>query len=237
MYEIKLGVKSVEFSSKELMNIMNSDDSKTNIYMGAFDIYKGLIIYYQSAIDEVETKLRIIDRELTNSNIVGRNNAIHQIQSRVKKIGSIATKLDRKGYSFSREIVEEKLADVAGIRVTCSYTDDIYMILDSLSHQTDVTILEIKDYIKKPKPSGYRSLHVILEIPVFFFKETKKVKVEIQFRTIAMDYWASLEHGLRYKDSHIDSKLSKRLEVSAKVIAQMEEEMLAIRNEIEALEE
>ncbi|MBO0476505.1 (p)ppGpp synthetase [Vagococcus sp. DIV0080] len=227
----------MEFSSKELMDIMNNDDPRANIYMGAFDIYKKLIIYYQSAIDEVETKLRIIDRELTNSNIVGRNNTIHQIQSRVKKIGSIATKLDRKGYSFSREIVEEKLADVAGIRVICSYTDDIYMILDSLSHQTDVTILEIKDYIKEPKPSGYRSLHVILEIPVFFFQETKKVKVEIQFRTIAMDYWASLEHGLRYKDSHIDSKLSERLEVSAKVIAQMEEEMLAIRNEIEALEE
>ena len=227
----------MEFSSKELMDIMNNDDPRANIYMGAFDIYKKLIIYYQSAIDEVETNLRIIDRELTNSNIVGRNNTIHQIQRRVKKNGSIATKLDRKGYSFSREIVEEKLADVAGIRVICSYTDDIYMILDSLSHQTDVTILEIKDYIKEPKPSGYRSLHVILEIPVFFFQETKKVKVEIQFRTIAMDYWASLEHGLRYKDSHIDSKLSERLEVSAKVIAQMEEEMLAIRNEIEALEE
>lgn len=224
----------MEYSTKELIKIINNDDPKSNSYIGALDIYRKLIIYYQSAIDEVETKLRIINRELTGSNIVGRNDMIHQIQSRVKTLGSIIAKLDRTNSQFSKISVEKELADVAGVRVICSYVDDIYAILNSLSHQTDISILEVKDYIENPKPSGYRSLHVILEIPVFFFKETKQVKVEIQFRTIAMDYWASLEHGLRYKESDIDESLTCRLENSAKMIALMEEEMLAIRNQMEA---
>ena len=150
----------MEYSTKELIKIINNDDPK-------------------SAIDEVETKLRIINRELTGSNIVGRNDMIHQIQSRVKTLGSIIAKLDRTNSQFSKISVEKELADVAGIRVICSYVDDIYAILNSLSHQTDISILEVKNYIENPKPSGYRSLHVILEIPVFFFKETKQVKVEI----------------------------------------------------------
>lgn len=169
----------MEYSTKELIKIINNDDPKSNSYIGALDIYRKLIIYYQSAIDEVETKLRIINRELTGSNIVGRNDMIHQIQSRVKTLGSIIAKLDRTNSQFSKISVEKELADVAGIRVICSYVDDIYAILNSLSHQTDISILEVKDYIENPKPSGYRSLHVILEIPVFFFKETKQVKVEI----------------------------------------------------------
>lgn len=224
----------MKYSTKELIKIINNDDPKSNSYMGAVDIYRKLIIYYQSAIDEVETKLKIINRELTGSNIVGRNDMIHQIQSRVKTLASIITKLDRTNSEFSKASVEKELADVAGIRVICSYVDDIYAVLNSLSHQTDISILEVKDYIENPKPSGYRSLHVILEIPVFFFKESKQVKVEIQFRTIAMDYWASLEHGLRYKESEIDKTLSCRLENSAKMIALMEEEMLAIRNQMES---
>ena len=226
----------MEYATHELLQIMNNEDPRSNSYIGALEIYRKIIIYYQSAIDEVETKLKIIDRELTNSNIVGRNNTIHQIQSRVKKLRSIAVKLNRSDLAFSQVVIEQELADVAGVRVICSYVDDIYMILESLSAQSDIKILEVKDYIKHPKPSGYRSLHVILEVPVFFFKEMKNVKVEIQFRTIAMDYWASLEHGLRYKDSQIDPCLSHRLEKSAKLIADMEEEMLAIRNDIETIQ-
>lgn len=223
----------MEYSTKELIKIINNEDPKVNNYVGALTIYRKLIIYYQSAIDEVETKLKIINRELTGSNIVGRNDMIHQIQSRVKTLSSIVAKLDRTGAKFSKANVEKELADVAGIRVICSYVDDIYAIFNSLSHQSDITILKIKDYINNPKPSGYRSLHVILEIPVFFFEEKKRVKVEIQFRTIAMDYWASLEHGLRYKESNMDKALTERLENSAKMIALMEEEMLAIRNQME----
>ena len=231
-----IGVKKMEYSTQELLKIMTDDDRKENSYVGAIDVYRKLIISYQSAIDEVETKLKIINRELTGSSIVGRSNMIHQIQCRVKKFDSLIIKLNRLDCDFSKESVESHLADVAGIRVICAYVDDIYMILESLSHQTDIKILEVKDYIKQPKPNGYRSLHVILEIPVFFFKEKKQIKVEIQFRTIAMDYWASLEHGLRYKEGHVTKDINARLEKTAITIAQMEEEMLAIRNEIERLE-
>lgn len=236
MGNMLIGVEKMAYSTQELMKIMTDEDRKENSYVGAIDVYRKLIISYQSAIDEVETKLKIINRELTSSNIVGRNNMIHQIQCRVKKFDSLIAKLNRLNCDFSKEMVEEKLADVAGIRVICAYVDDIYMILESLSHQTDVTIIEVKDYIKNPKPNGYRSLHVILEIPVFFFKEKKRVKVEIQFRTIAMDYWASLEHGLRYKEGHVTKEINEKLEKTATIIAQMEEDMLDIRNEIESLE-
>lgn len=225
----------MEYSTEELIKLVNDTDPQSHYYVGAFETYRSIIIYYQSAIDEVETKLKIIDRELNNSPKLGRSNTIHQIQSRVKTLRSIVMKLDRKGVGFSPEIVAQELSDVAGIRVICAYVDDIYMVLESLSHQSDIKIIEIKDYILDPKPSGYRSLHVIVEIPVFFFKETKKIKVEIQFRTIAMDYWASLEHGLRYKKSVNDKDLSDRLVSTAEVISKLEMEMLAIRNGIDGI--
>ena len=224
-----------EYATGELIKLVSDSDPKSNFYIGALETYRALIIYYQSAIDEVETKLKIIDRELSSPANIGRSNMIHQIQSRVKTLKSIILKLDRKGLPFSRGIFSKELSDVAGIRVICAYVDDIYMVLESLSHQTDIKILEVKDYIKNPKPSGYRSLHVIVEIPVFFFKETKNIKVEIQFRTIAMDYWASLEHGLRYKQGVTDESLSKRLGETAELISNMEKEMLEIRNGIEGI--
>ncbi|MEG0254808.1 MAG: (p)ppGpp synthetase [Vagococcus sp.] len=225
----------MEYSTEELIRLVNDADPRSHSYVGALEMYRSLIIYYQSAIDEVETKLKIIDRELNNSPRIGRSNTIHQIQSRVKTLKSIVLKLDRKNLEFSKEIVADELSDVAGIRVICAYVDDIYMVLESLSHQSDLKIVEIKDYIIDPKPSGYRSLHVIVEIPVFFFKETKNIKVEIQFRTIAMDYWASLEHGLRYKKGVDDEKLSNRLVETAEVISNLEMEMLAIRNGIDGI--
>ncbi len=225
----------MQFPTNELIKLINDEDPKSHSYVDVMEAYRALIIYYQSAIDEVETKLKIIDRELSSPASIGRSNMIHQIQSRVKTFRSIVFKLDRKGLPFSKEIVFEELSDVAGIRVICAYADDIYLILDSLSSQTDINILEIKDYISNPKPSGYRSLHVILEIPVFFFKETKYIRVEVQFRTIAMDFWASLEHGLRYKQGVSDPELARRLEESATLISGMEEEMLAIRNGIEGI--
>lgn len=195
--------------------------------------YMQLTVNYQSAMDEVTTKLKIIDRELSSGTTIGRKNAIHQIQTRIKSLKSIVRKLDKKGLDYSPTIIEQNLADIAGIRVICSYTDDIYLILDSLLQQTDVKVLRIKDYIKQPKPSGYRSLHVIVAIPVFFLKQTRQLKVEIQFRTIAMDYWASLEHGLRYKNNLAHSELTKRLEKAAVQINDLETEMLAIRQKLE----
>lgn len=195
--------------------------------------YQGIVMNYQSAIDEVETKLRIIDRELNTKETIGRNNTIHHIGSRVKSLGSITKKLAKRGVEFSLENAEEELGDIAGIRVICAYQDDIYLVLDSLSRQSDVTIMSVKDYIKEPKPSGYRSVHVVLEIPVYFLEEMKLIKVEVQFRTIAMDYWSSLEHGLKYKTVVPDGELSERLVATARVIQSLEEEMLAIRLGIE----
>lgn len=199
----------------------------------SLEAYQSLMIYYQSAIDEVETKLKIIDRELNNNEIIGRTNTIHTIQCRVKSFKSLVAKLEKRDVAFTAENASKELTDIAGIRVICAYVDDIYMVLKSLSQQADVAIIEVKDYIKDPKPSGYRSVHVILEVPVFFLKETKYIKVEVQFRTIAMDYWASLEHGLRYKHDVPDTTLTKRLEATATRISELEEEMLSIRKGIE----
>lgn len=224
----------MEIPTEELVKVLEKRNKQPDTVLQIIDEYGRMFIYYQSAIDEIETKLKIIDRELSNPGTIGRKNVIHQIQTRVKSLESIVKKLERKDLQFSREIVEKELSDVAGIRMICSYIDDIYAVLDSLAAQSDVTVLEIKDYIKNPKPSGYRSLHVILEIPVFFFKETKRIKVELQIRTIAMDFWASLEHGLRYKLETDDPDLSRRLEQTATTISNLEDEMLMIRNKIEA---
>lgn len=223
----------MEFAPQKLLKMIDENKKNTNMYLKILESYVNMSIYYQSAIDEIETKLKIIDRELSYHETIGRANMLHQVQSRVKSFESILKKVERKNLMYSPEIVEKELLDIAGIRIICSYIDDIYLILNSLSQQSDITILEVEDYIKEPKESGYRSLHAILEIPVFFFKETRKLKVEIQFRTIAMDFWASLEHGLRYKMTTTEPELAKRLISSALTIATMEEEMLAIRNEIE----
>ena len=127
------------------------------------------------------------------------HNPISYIKYRVKKPRSILEKLKRRGYPVTLQSVEENLHDVAGIRVICSYVQDIYMVADMLTSQNDITLLEVKDYIANPKPNGYRSLHLVVQIPVFFSDGCKPLKVEVQIRTIAMDFWASLEHQLKYK--------------------------------------
>jgi putative GTP pyrophosphokinase len=220
-------------TTKKILSLLEEQADSAHPGVEVLTDYMQLTVNYQSAMDEVTTKLKIIDRELSSGTTIGRKNAIHQIQTRIKSLKSIVRKLDKKGLDYSPTIIEQNLADIAGIRVICSYTDDIYLILDSLLQQTDVKVLRIKDYIKQPKPSGYRSLHVIVAIPVFFLKQTRQLKVEIQFRTIAMDYWASLEHGLRYKNNLAHSELTKRLEKAAVQINDLETEMLAIRQKLE----
>ncbi|MFV0557943.1 MAG: GTP pyrophosphokinase family protein [Enterococcus sp.] len=226
----------MKYPIDELAKFIHHEKKEEN-YLEPLELYFSLVMMYQSALDEVETKLRIIDRELSQNTQVGRKKAIHQIQTRIKKAASLIEKLERKGIDFSPELVHEHINDIAGIRVVCPYTDDIYMILKTLEKQTDVTVVKVKDYITTPKPSGYRSLHAIVEIPVFFLQETKYLKVELQFRTIAMDFWASLEHSLRYKNdgSAEDFAISQRLEVMAEKISDMESEMLLIRQEIERM--
>ena len=155
-----------------------------------------LMTYYKCAMLEIETKLRVLDQEFS---LYNDRNPINSIKCRLKSFSSIMGKLERKGYELSLSAIEYELNDVAGVRVICAFEEDVYKLADALLRQDDVTLIRQKDYIANPKPNGYRSLHLIVEIPIFLEKEKRKIKVEVQLRTIAMDCWASLEHQLRYK--------------------------------------
>ena len=160
------------------------------------------------------------------------------MSSRLKKTASISEKLARREISFTVENIEKHLHDVAGVRVICAYIDDIYMIADAFLSQDDVTLIERKDYIANPKANGYRSLHLIVSIPVFFAQQKRDMQVEVQIRTMAMDFWASLEHQLRYKnDLSCCEDLAMRLQNCAEVISQTDEQMLYIRRKIEEMDD
>ncbi len=197
---------------------------------------EALMAYYQCAILEMETKFKVLDRQFSLDH---ERNPIEGIQSRLKSAESIIEKLQRKGLKVSAREIEKNLYDVAGIRVICSFIDDIYMLKESLERQDDITILEEKDYIKNPKKNGYRSLHLIVEIPIFLLNEKKMMKVEVQLRTIAMEFWANLEHKLRYKknlDASLLSKVGKDLSTCADVSAKLDLKMQNIRDMIESIE-
>lgn len=167
------------------------------------DYYNSLMMMYRCAIREIQTKLEVLDDEFS---IKYNRNPISSIKSRIKKPMSIYTKLQHLGYEFTETNIREQLSDVAGVRVICSFVDDIYTVANLLAEQDDINILCIKDYILNPKPNGYRSYHMIVEIPVFFAEGKTPMRAEIQIRTIGMDFWASLEHQLRYKKELGDNK-------------------------------
>lgn len=186
---------------------------------------------YTCAIREAKTKLEVLNDELSVRN---KRNPIEMIKSRVKKPLSIVEKLQRRGLDITVQSMMDNLDDVAGIRVICSFVDDIYQVAEMLVRQDDVRVVAIKDYIKNPKDNGYRSYHMIIEIPVFFSNEKKLMRVEVQIRTIAMDFWASLDHQLKYKKELADAaEISEELRRCAEVIAQTDQEMLSIRKRIE----
>lgn len=190
---------------------------------------------YQAAIREVQTKLEILDNEFQSKH---RRNPIHHMQCRMKSIPSIIEKLQRKGLPVCMEAAAQNLTDIAGIRVICSYIDDIYMIADLLTRQDDVRVVKRRDYIQHPKENGYRSLHLVLEIPVFLQEGKTFIPVEVQIRTIAMDFWASLEHTLRYKGiAEIPEDISEALHIAAMEIQSLDERMQAIHNRVDKLAE
>ncbi len=195
--------------------------------------FQQAIMMYTCAIREVKTKLEVLNDELS---VCNQRNPIEMIKSRVKKPLSIVEKLRRRNLPVSLESMISNLDDVAGIRVICSFLDDIYTIADMLVRQDDITVVAIKDYISHPKPNGYRSYHLILEVPVFFSEQKKNMRVEVQIRTIAMDFWASLDHQLKYKkDLGMDSDaIGEELRQCAEVIASTDKRMLEIRRKIEA---
>ncbi len=193
--------------------------------------YLSLQTQYNAAIKEVTTKLEILDDEFHFSY---EHNPIHNIETRLKSPKSILEKLKKYGVPYTIESVEENIKDLAGVRVVCNYIDDIYTIASLLTSQGDITLEIAKDYIKNPKPNGYRSLHLIVKVPVFLSKGVKNIPVEVQIRTIAMDFWASLEHDLRYKGGDAATKdIVKRLTTCAESIAEIDLEMQDIHNTIQ----
>ena len=202
--------------------------------IGNFDIdpteFKMLMTYYECAILEVKTKLDVLNKEFSANTM---RNPIASIKTRIKSPDSIYEKLDRKNLDKTLESVQNNLDDVAGIRIICSFLDDIYSVADMLTSQDDVKELTRKDYIKNPKKNGYRSLHLVIEIPIFLSNEKKGVKVEVQIRTIAMDFWASLEHPIHYKkfeNSNVES--IKQLTDCADTIYETDIRMLNIRQNL-----
>ena len=194
--------------------------------------YKELQMLYSCALKEIQTKFEVLDTEFK---LEYNRNPISSISTRLKRTESIMDKLERKGLSFTLASIEEHIHDMAGIRVICSYIDDIYLIADALLRQDDITLIERKDYIEHPKDNGYRSLHLIVEVPVFLTNHKKPMKVEVQIRTIAMDFWASLEHQMKYKQEIPDGdSIIAELRDCAAVIRETDERMLAIRRRIEA---
>ena len=190
---------------------------------------------YDGAIREIRTRLEILDREF---NIRYASNPIHHIDSRLKSPRSIIEKLQRKGWPVSVESAEEHLNDIAGVRIVCNYIDDIYRLANMLVRQKDLELVCQKDYIRNPKPNGYRSLHLVLRVPVFLSSHTELVPVEVQIRTIAMDFWASLEHQLRYKsDVEATAPLKDRLQRCAEQSAALDVEMQSIYREMRLLSE
>lgn len=188
---------------------------------------------YQAATKEISTKLEILDDEFHTRN---KRNPIHQIQRRVKSPQSILEKLNRKGYELSTQSARQNLNDIAGIRVICPYINDIYTMANLLKSQNDIEVIQERDYIKCPKPNGYRSLHLVLRVPVFFSERMEKVKVEVQIRTIAMDFWASLEHQLHYKvEGNIPEDIERELTECAEIISDTDLRMQGIHNEVEKL--
>ena len=196
-----------------------------------FAEYRELMAYYRCAMMEMETKFNVLNEELS---LEYDRNPIETIKVRLKSPNSIGDKLYRKGISPTTENIEQNIFDIAGVRVICSFPEDIYMLADCLLRQDDVRLIEKKDYIADPKPNGYRSLHLIVELPIFLHDEKRMMKVEVQLRTIAMDCWASLEHKIRYKKDLPDLEvIHKELKACADISAQLDARMDAVRKSIE----
>lgn len=191
-----------------------------------------LMMNYECALMEIETKLKILNTEFT---LRHNRNPFESIKCRLKQPISIIRKLQKKGLDITIENIENNLTDIAGVRVICSFPEDIYTLSDLLSKQDDIKLVTIKDYIRNPKKNGYRSLHLIVSVPVFLSSETKQMNVEVQFRTIAMDFWASLDHKLKYKKDNLKHPeiIAQELKKCADTITSVDYKMQEIRNMLE----
>lgn len=195
--------------------------------------FETLIACYRCVAMEVETKFNVLNEQLS---IQYDRNPIESIKSRIKSIDSLFRKAKKQNIPLTLSSLEEHITDIAGVRVICSFPEDVYKLEEYFLMQDDVKLIERKDYIKNPKPSGYRSLHLIVEIPIFLRSEKKNMKVEVQIRTMAMDFWRSLEHKLRYKKTlpaDLEEELSHELVNCAEIISLMDMRMQEVRNKLE----
>jgi len=196
------------------------------------DSYKTIMFLYRSALKEVGTKLEILNDEFHH---VHKYNPIEHIKTRVKTPESIVKKLERYGYETTIENMVKYINDIAGVRVICSFTSDIYRLAAMIGNQSDLKVLTIKDYIKNPKDSGYKSYHMLVSVPIYLSDSVVDTKVEIQIRTIAMDFWASLEHKIYYKfEGNAPDYISGDLKECADMIAALDEKMLSLNEAIQA---
>jgi len=200
------------------------------IFNEGIDSWETLMFLYNSALKEVATKLDILNDEFVH---VHKYNPIEYIKSRIKKPESIVKKLKRYGYEVSVDNMINYINDIAGIRIVCSFTSDIYRIVEMIGKQNDLTVISIKDYIRNPKKSGYKSFHMLVSVPIFIGDQVVDTKVEIQIRTIAMDFWASLEHKIYYKfEGNAPAHISRELRDCASIVSMLDAKMLMLNEEL-----
>lgn len=212
-----------ETASSEIRNLVDANQLKD---------WAKFLLTYKFAIDEMETKFNILNEELQ---FIQQYNPIEHVKSRIKTPKSILDKMRRKNLDLSMDNVKTHIQDIAGIRVICSFNSDIYRLVDMISAHSDIRIVQVKDYVKHPKPNGYQSLHLIVEIPVFLTDRTERVLMEIQIRTIAMDFWASLEHKIYYKfDKQIPDHIEQQLRETAHIISSLDERMVQLHLEVQS---
>ena len=201
---------------------------------GEVDSWKEAMLDYNSALKQIETKLSILNDEFQH---IHRYNPIEHIKARIKTPESIVKKLKRYGLDFTLDNMEQSVNDIAGVRITCSFTSDIFRLAEMIRDQKDIKVISTKDYITTPKPSGYRSYHMIISVPVYFSDRIKDVKVEIQIRTVAMDFWASLEHKINYKfEGNAPEHIKEELIECSEMIARLDAKMLSLNEEVMELE-
>ena len=201
---------------------------------GEVDSWKEAMLDYNSALKQIETKLDILNDEFQH---IHRYNPIEHIKARIKTTESIVKKLKRYGLEFTLDNMEQAVNDIAGVRITCSFTSHIFRLADMIRDQKDIKVISTKDYITTPKPSGYRSYHMIISVPVYFSDRIKDVKVEIQIRTVAMDFWASLEHKINYKfEGNATQHIKEELIECSEMIANLDAKMLSLNEEILEIE-
>lgn len=228
MYIKRKSSLDLENLKEEFKDSYSKFENPEQVFMSLFEFVE-LNQLYSSALKEISTKLEILDDNFQQTH---KHNPIHHIERRVKKLRSLVKKLEKRNLEISAESARENLKDIAGIRVVCNYIEDIYTVENLLLKQEDVNLLKRKDYLEHPKENGYRSLHIVITVPVFLADYVEVVPVEVKIRTIGMDMWASLEHKLRYKNSEITEIYKEKLKKNAMNITAVENDLQTIHSEL-----